>query len=265
MKILVLGTSHSGTIRLARPEIAQAFPGLDLTFYGLPGAAFLTARCEGGVFGPARGDRFGRAKARKWNDTPEIDLAPFERIFCVGDRFQLMTMARLIGGHDILEEPGRAERPLISTAAAEALIDGLVGARVAKLAALFGPDPRFCFQPAPFPLALTRNTGPGHERALSALATHASAARWIAFYEAAIARHLAAAGYRFLPQPEETRSEACFSLDRFARPPVAGAKKPDYRHLDAGYGAQAFADYARRELGLTPSPAADDPARRASI
>ena len=176
-----------------------------------------------------------------------------------------LPMARLIGGHDILEEPGRTERPLISTAAAEALIDGLVGARVAQLAALFGPDPRFCFQPAPFPLALTRDTGPGHERALSALATHASAARWIAFYEAAIARHLAAAGYRFLPQPPETRSGACFSLDRFARPPVAGAKKPDYRHLDAGYGALAFADYARRELGLTPSPAADAPARRASI
>ncbi|WP_417257935.1 hypothetical protein [Celeribacter sp.] len=255
MKVLILGTSHTVCFREALPDLRTDFPDLDLRVFGLPGGKFAATSLEGTVF---RATDDAHDVAMEWNGVTEVDMAPFDHILMVGERFSFQSVTRMLALHNVLEEPFRDDQPLISTAAAEALIDDAVAAQVDGIAARFGADGRITHLPAPYPLARSWKQGAGHERFVTLLSNRSSTARWMARFEASIDVHLAEAGYGFMPQPETTRHDAFRSRNAFAWPNSgqgAAGKRVDNRHLNTDYARIAFAAYANDFLNMRPRAA----------
>lgn len=253
-KILIIGTSHTGAFYTARHRIKAGFPTLDVSYFGLPGRIYSAASYEDGVFrGPD-----DASHTLGWMDKSEIDFAPFARILHVGERYTLNHAMRLMVFHDIFEEPERSARAVISEAAMQDLLRGLVRHRSERLLARFGADPRHCFLPAPYPLARSVAAGPGHEFALASLRKRPHGADWMQRYEAMIEDEMARVGLDVMLQPQETRAGQYMTEDRYARPetePGATAGSPagvDHRHMNADYGWQAFCAFAESRLGVTP-------------
>ncbi len=250
-KILILGSSHTGAFQTARHRIAAAFPALDVSYFGLPGSGFFNATLTQGVFAAPE----DYARQFQWMETREIDLHPFERVLLVGERFAFGAVMRLLMGQDILEEPQRTKRPLMSRAAMQELIGALVEQRVEALLTKFGRDTRFTFVPAPYPLARSLQSGPGQEKALKSVLKRDTGADWGRTYEARIASEMAAAGLDFLAQPRETRDSYLTTQDRFARqdaPEEASETQIDNRHMNDDYGWQVFCAYAATRLEIRP-------------
>ncbi|WP_417248207.1 hypothetical protein [Celeribacter sp.] len=254
MKVLVIGTSHSATIRMAHDEIAARFPTLDVDYFGLPGREFFQADVIGTTFTP-------QADARKiafeWNNTETVDLAHYDHLFVVGDRYGLLSILRLLVQYDTLEEGKRRGGPVMSRAAMTALIEGAVSHCVDALVARFGRFPHVTTTPAPYPLKRSWRPGAGHERHLTELTHRAHAEDWIEVYENAIEQQVTAAGIGFVPQPLETRYDAFRTLNRFARArsTAEGTQRIDNRHMNADFGALLFETFARDILDIHPAAA----------
>ncbi|MEM5468867.1 hypothetical protein [Celeribacter marinus] len=255
MKVLVLGTSHTVCFREALTELRTDYSDLTLQTFGLPGGKFADASFEGTTFCATP---HARDVALEWNGVTQIDLAPFDHILMVGERFSFQSITRMLASHDILEDAPRAADALISTAALEALIDGAVAAQVSAIVARFGRDARITCLPAPYPLARSWKQGAGHERFITTLSNRDTAHRWMTRFEASIGAHLAEAGMGFLAQPRNTLHDAFRSRNAYAWPnssqEAAGAHV-DNRHLNTEYARIAFAAYANDTLNMRPTRA----------
>ena len=257
MKVLVLGTSHVGAFLHAREAIAADFPALDVDYFGLSGEVFSRARTIDGVFGPEKEDD----RQFEWNPARTVDIRPYDHILLTGTRFMWQAVMRLLAQYDVLEEPERRDNTVMSRAAMAAMIDGAAELSCAQLNDRMPLDARVTALPAPYPLVRSWQLGYGHEPLVTAAAALSSAAAWTAHYEAAIARHLAPYGVRFMAQPMDTRHDALRSDNRFA---LAGSSaqeagpRADNRHLNADYGRVAFTRYAEDILGLTRAAAQKD-------
>lgn len=252
--ILVIGTSHTGAFYAARARIAEAFPSLDVTYFGLPGLIYSAALYEDGVFRAPEDASHQLA----WMERNEIDFTRFTRILHVGERYTLNHAMRLLVFHDVLEEPERTKRAFLSEAAACEMLRGLVRQRAETLLDRFGADPRHCFMPAPYPLARSVAPGPGHEFAIAALRKRPHGALWMQRYETMITEEMAKVGLDVMLQPQETRASQFMTADRYARPSTgseAGPDVTDHRHMNADYGWQVFCAFAESRLGLCPEGA----------
>ncbi|WP_226554143.1 hypothetical protein [Celeribacter naphthalenivorans] len=250
-KVLIVGSSHTGAFYTARERIKTGFPGLEVSYFGMPGRIFSEALFENGIL------RAADAKARKlaWMDRPEIDFAPFSLIIQVGERFTLNHVMRLMAFHDVLEEAERSGRAPISSAALTAFLTSMVQSRVDHIVDRFGADDRYCILPAPYPLARSTTPGPKHEYGLTALSQRGFADQWMTRYEAIITTRMQAAGLDVFLQPHETRAGQFMTQDRYARPGTditAPEGQVDHRHMNSDYGWQVFCALAEHRLGLTP-------------
>lgn len=259
MKVLVLGTSHCGCVRLASDWIDRAYPTLEVDYYALPGAAHARAMKIGSTFGPTPSYAYDCKMSKDWNGRLVVDLAPYAHIFHVGERFSMGAITRLMADFDVLEWPERSLRPVMSLSAARALISSAVNEVVEMRHCVFEDDPRFTFMPAPYPLARGAQYGPGFEKNMARLHDRTTAAQWSQTYEDLISAALAQYGYGFLPQPMHTRQSCFATKDRYARPKSSVqdvGDKVDNRHTNATYGQAIFAAYALHHLGLSPEIAA---------
>jgi|GEM_PF-6240862 hypothetical protein len=252
-KILIIGTSHTGAFYTARQRIKTGFPTLEVSYFGLPGRIYSSASYKDGIFRAPE----DASHQLGWMTHNEIDFAPFARILHVGERYTLNHAMRLMVFHDILEEPERTKRAFLSQAALNDLLRGLVRQRAEGLVARFGPEPRHCFLPAPYPLARSVAPGPGHEFALASLRKRSHGADWMRRYEAMIGEEMALVGLDVMLQPQETRAGQFMTEDRYARPKTEtemepGSESVDHRHMNADYGWQVFCAFAQSRLGLTP-------------
>jgi hypothetical protein len=262
MKVLVLGTSHSASVRMSADWIKRAYPDLEVDYFSLPGAVHARSLMIGSTFGPTPSDAYGCKMSQKWNDGLTVDLAPYAQIFHVGERFTMLSVARLMADFDILETDERSLRPVMSLSAARALIGTAVYDCVEARHDVFDDDNRFTFMPAPYPLARGSKQGAGHEPTMARLNKRQTATNWSQMYEHAIATSLADFGYRFIPQPEHTRKGVFATKDIYARPNTSVAdvgNKVDNRHTNAAFGQEIFTAYAQSQLGLSPLETASAP------
>lgn len=252
MKILVLGTSHAGTVRMAHDTIAARFPTLELSYFGLPGGEFGNAVMDGSCFVAPES---AREVSQDWNGCLSTDLAAVDHVFLVGERFGHETVLRLLLWHDTLEEGARREFPVMSRAAMTALIESAVSVRVGSINRRLGGHAPLTVTPAPYPLLRSWRPGKGHERKIKELVERAHIDDWIEVYETTIATQMAQAGLGFVPQPLETRHDCLRTLNRFARAPLPKSpEKPvDNRHMNAEFGALLFEDFAREILDIHPA------------
>lgn len=249
MKIAVIGTSHTGALHAAWPEISQKYPELDAQFFGLPGIEFTRATYANGILTSGQ-----NARALPWMAQKEIDLNEFDQILLTGPRFGLGRAATLIARHELLELRSHRGYPFMSMAAMEALLTGLVELQVDELLERFGRDERFCYLPAPYPLARSLKEGPGHEELIKDVVSQPQAEVCIAKFETAIAQVLNRNGVKALFQPKITRDAICTTKDHYARSPEVDPTAPDHRHMNAAYGRASFSAYATDILGLKPQP-----------
>jgi hypothetical protein len=262
MKVLVLGTSHSASVRMGADWIKRAYPSLEVDYFSLPGAVHVRSLMIGSTFGPTPSDTYGCKMSQQWNDSLFVDLAPYAQVFHVGERFSMLAVARLMADYDILELEERSLRPVMSLSAARALIGSAVYDLVEARHDVFGDDTRFTFMPAPYPLARGAKRGPGFEPTMARLNKRLTAPDWSLMYEHTIATSLADFGYRFIPQPAHTRKGVFATKDIYARPNSSVADvgdKVDNRHTNAAYGQEIFAAYAQSQLGLAPLEPASAP------
>lgn len=262
MKVLVLGTSHSGSVRAASDWIATAFPSLDVSYFGLAGRFHTRAVYKDGIFGPAPEDTEACKSSEAWNDAQSVDLTAFDHVIHIGSRFAMADCVRLLADYDTLESPERISTALMSQAAAEALVAAAVTETVQRLHALFGDAARLTFSPAPYPLARSWKPGPGHERALSELNGRTAAAFWAERYDGIIEAALHEVGYGFVAQPMNTRKAPFSTSNTFARAdtaPAGAGKNVDNRHMNEHYGQHLFAAFADQILGLAPTEQAKSP------
>ncbi|MCA0044058.1 hypothetical protein [Celeribacter litoreus] len=255
-RILILGSSHTGAFQAARHRIAQAFPSLDVHYFGLPGSAYFHATFENGIFrAPEK-----RQRQFDWMDSREIDVRQFDRALFVGQRFAFGSAMRLIMSYDILEEVTRSKRPLMSEAAMSGLLEALIAQQVEGLITKFGRDPRFSFLAAPYPLDRSTLKGPAQEKALKAVLRKETGVTWGLKYEEIIAAEMAAARLDLVPQPLETRETFLTTQDHFSRQPSSAGvpdDEVDNRHMNADYGWQVFCAYAETKLEIRPLPIAE--------
>lgn len=258
-RLLVIGTSHAGTLRMAEAAIAADWPDRRPQWYALPGGAFATARRDAeGMFGPDPDHPTGPRKAIEWNGRDRIDLRPYDRILLVGERFRLFYIAALLRDVDIWDHPSRGSARSLSLAFVTDAIRALVDLAADQVLTQFGPDARITVAPAPYPLLRAGERGWGHDRAIAGLRGLPAAAEIEALYEGVIAEALAARGYGCLFQPEDTRAGPFATADRFARPgpdtpPGAPPRRPDLRHMNAAFGHRVYAAWMQR-LAAEPAP-----------
>lgn len=237
MRVLVLGTSHAAALRLAFPALQAEMPGLELDFWGLPGAAFQRAAMGAdGLLRPDPADDLGLRKAGDWNGRAAIDPGGYDRIFLVGLRYglgRLMPVLRDLQPWDWGRRDGArgVSEPFLAAAIAAELRAGL-----AAQARRIPLDDRFVLMPAPFPAALAVAADSPHPEPLTRrVAALPQAARLEEMVEAALLEAHADQGCRLVVQPRETRAAPFLTQDRFLADPTR-----DARHMNADYGRIAL-------------------------
>lgn len=254
-RLAVVGSSHMGTIRQSDARIRAACPGLEIAYFGLPGAPFRRARRD--VDGVLRVDAENQAEARmirRINGADAFDLGPFDHIWIVGFRFGLGTVLALLKRFDVLEM-GRTGLPnTISEAFFWAAMQAEIDRSCDVIAANYGPDQRITISPAPYPAEKAREKGPHHEPPLAHVLQHPECDRIFARFEGMIGASLTARGYRFLPQPPATLA-APFATQSAH---LLGARDfrdtsvelTDLRHMNAEYGFALFRAFAELHPAL---------------
>lgn len=236
MRVLVLGTSHAATLRRAFPAIAASYPGLSLSFWGLPGAAFAKAAVgEDGRLRPDPEDATSQRKVIDWNGQDSIDLAGFDRILMVGLRYRLGPVLHLMR-HLAPYEWGRRKGALgVSFGFLQAAVRAEIEASLSAQAARTPFDARFVALPAPYPATVVMGAGDLHEPLTRTIAAQKMAGELMALYEGELARAHAALGIGFVPQPRATLAQAWLSIPDHLEEPDR-----DARHMNADYGLIAF-------------------------
>ncbi len=236
MRVLVLGTSHAATLRRAFPAISVAYPGLTLSFWGLPSAAFSKATVGvDGLLRPDPEDAVSRRKVTEWNTQDSVDLATFDRILMVGLRYRLGPVQHLMRSLQPLEWGNRKGALGVSKGFLRAAIRAEIDASLSAQMARTPIDTRFVALPAPYPATVVMESGDLHEPLTRSIAGQKSAADLMAMFEGELARAHAAAGIAFVPQPRATIAQPWLSIPDHLEEPGR-----DARHMNADYGLIAF-------------------------
>lgn len=237
MRVLVLGNSHAATVRLAFPAIAAAYPSVQLSFWGLPGAAFAKARVgRDGRLAPDPSDGQSLRKVASWNEAETVDLSAFDRIFLVGLRHNLRPVLQLMRRLHPLDWGRKPGTLGVSAGFLRASVRGLIDQSLTEQADRTPFDARFAAMPAPYPATTVTTEGALYEPVTSALAAHPQAQDLMEIYEDEIAAAHVAHGLAYAPQPPETVAAAFLSHAHFLADPDR-----DGRHMNADYGLAAFA------------------------
>lgn len=239
MRVLVLGNSHAATLRLGFPAIAMAYPGVALSFWGLPGAAFGKARVGAdGRMAADASDALSLRKVTSWNETETVDLTAYDRVFLVGLRYGYRPALQLMRRLQPLDWGRRDRAQGVSEGFLRASVRGLIDASLAEQTARTPFDERFVALAAPYPAAsVTVVDGQLYEPITAVVSGLPRAADLCALYEDELTAAHAAAGLAFVPQPARTVSAPFLSDPAFLAEPAR-----DGRHMNADYGLAAFAD-----------------------
>lgn len=251
-RIVVLGNSHLGALRAAWSDLSPSTPGIDLVFFGgiMPIFAAMTLdhnqvfglhSCEGLPSEQVR-------RNRRLFEGDTVDLKGADAVVVVGVDWHVWTLIDLLNTHVIDGLDTEADTSMsrrLSVAAFDAITQALAADAIEKVAWAARIDAPVHLLPRPLPPESLLEPGPaGMEHSPQVLA---SLKRGFAEAIHQLARALNEAarahGLMLIEQPAETRTSNGLTAASFQRDGLHlsaradGARRPDFEHMNIGYGA----------------------------
>lgn len=242
MRVLVIGTSHSGAVKQARREIAFRWPDIELTFFGLPGGHFDASKMHSdGMF---RATEKAERMSKLINGTTFVDITKFDHVFVVSHSFSVRRFLGLFTHYDVVEWPTRRILPLISGSYLADLLDAFEAEFAADIRRQFPELENITVAAAPFPAASVSTIGDNFETLFHNIAQHPEAQTAFDLFGEMQGNAARRAKVGLIKQPPRTVHAPFLTKEEFAH----GAKdfhdpdRPasDKRHMNAKYGLALF-------------------------
>lgn len=262
-RLLVLGNSHVGALRMAKDAFRDRHPGVETTFFAAPGAHFLRGRTGAdGIWRPHMADDRARDIIMDINGATECDLSGYDAILIVGHRFGPNLLAEILTGHDVLGLPGRgAEAPegRVSRRFVEQAAEAWIEESTRLVARRLGNAHPFILTDAPHPTDRIGTRGDDYGRLATCLQTHPAAGMLMDFWTDRVRAAVTAHGWGFLPQPAVTMSGPAATRPEYAEAAATGHGIPsdlsDHRHMNGDFGLAMLQAWAALHAGQAGRPA----------
>lgn len=239
-RLAIFGDSHYACVRRAHSEGLVATEGFDIEYWGHVGSRFRMLGYENGAIVPkdaATANRFAKfnEKARRF-----LPVADFDAVLFVGCRFQMMGLLMTVA-------QARADGRFLTDGLKRRLIrDRVSSNESAGFATNFARDgqAKVLFSPTSLPLV-------GWEDAYIAAfpAAQSVEEEERAEINAMMCEAFASHGVDYLPQPDHTITDGCFTSLVYASEDFANTD--DHEHKSATYGALVL-EAALQKLAATP-------------
>jgi hypothetical protein len=261
-RVLIIGNSHSAALRMAWNDLADRYPGVDLTFFVVGGRPFAAFDLDDqGIFRCVDATSVSReqlSKIRALNDGVSADCNQADHVLLIGKNYGEATIAQICQQWDIDGFTGSGKNQKLSKSAFHAFCRANAESRLPgrHWSAL---EATVTFAGAPFPSASLKD----------ARSILGAARPWIGlmdrpegYAEASIAYGelftslLGSRSIGFAPQPPETLTEEGFTLPEYLRKAPAkhmrdGEATDDYRHMNEAFGTIRLEAYFRDFVGVT--------------
>lgn len=258
-RLLVLGNSHVGALRMAREAFRARYPQVETTFFAAPGGHFLRGRTgRDGVWRPYLPDDRARTVVEEINGAVECDLAGYDAILVIGHRFSPHVLTEILLENEILGLPWRSEgspEGRVSRRFVERTMDAVAEEHVAEIERRLGTRHPFVIAPAPFPSDRIGSRGDEVSRLTEFLQRHPAIGDLMAYWTASIASAARRRGWTYLPQPAGTLSGPAATRAEFAEAAATGdgarMDHTDHRHMNGDFGLAILEAWAASH-GLLP-------------
>lgn len=258
-RLLVLGNSHVGALRMAQDAFRTRFPQVDTAFFAAPGGNFLRGRTgRDGVWRPYLPDDNARAVVEEINGAAECDLAGHDAILVIGHRFSPHVLTEILMDHEIIglpwRETGSPERR-VSRGFVERTIAAVTEDHVDQIARRIGTRHPYVLASAPFPSDRIGTRGDEVSLLTEFLQRHPATAELMPLWTDQIAAAAERRGWGFLPQPAGTMSGPAATRAEFAEAAATGDGAEmdftDHRHMNGAFGLAMLEAWAASR-GLEP-------------
>lgn len=237
-RVCIIGSSHVGALKQAQPQIKDAFPGVQLAYFAVPGGVFRRCELRNGILKSRPANDREAAMVININGELTMDLSDFDHIWIIGHRYGF----------------GAVLQAWIDGEGAHEKMTQLVHDSIDRIADQFGRDDRITLTPAPYPALRSRAPGPNQERRMAQIMRHPDRETIFDAFETTITTGLNTAGYRALLQPSATRAAPFATNNSYLNEAVdfqTGERLDgDLRHMNSAYGAALFHHFATERLGV---------------
>ncbi len=256
-RVLILGNSHAGALKLGWNECRSEFSAMDVEFFAAPIGAFrlCTLKSSGrfGLIDRPDADPRARDQIRKLNGGLTVNLREFDTVVRVGYQWKLGQVIDLLGRYNIdgiheIGAPLRMSlagfRSICEDMAAEAAPNG-------HWLALNGPKLWIVGLPIPSETCLAADADPRLKAWKAAVPNGTSVGPALGIYIDAFGRALADRGIGMLPPTEATLGPLGLTRKKFtlgSRRLASGQAHPesDRSHMNADYGVLVMRDLLSR-------------------
>ena len=258
-RLLVLGNSHVGALRMAKEAFCARYPRVETAFFAAPGGHFLRGRTgRNGVWRPYLPDDRARAVVEEINGAAECDLAGYDAILVIGHRFSPHVLTEILLQNEILGLPWRdrgSPEGRVSRGFVERTMAAVTEDHVDQIVRRIGTRHPFVLAAAPFPSDRIGTRGDEASLLTEFLQRHPATPDLMPLWTGQIAAAAERRGLGFLPQPAGTMSGPAATRAEFAEAAATGDGAEmdftDHRHMNGAFGLAMLEAWAA-SLGLEP-------------
>ncbi|MFT5000775.1 MAG: hypothetical protein ACI875_001780 [Planctomycetota bacterium] len=255
-RVLVIGSSHTGSIIRTREEIAGQYPEIELNFFAMPGAKFHQfRRLSGSQFGLGpEADAEALKTCTKINGTTSVNLTQYDSVLIIGYRFHVGIIMRLLAHNDVLEYETMNHPNAVSLNFLERSCEALMNGFSASLDEILGCDTPLVLSPAPAPSEDLLKRGASFDGALSGAHANPAFPSALAYHHTLIEKWATERGHSIVHQPSVTLAKTYATRQIYTNDARNFADHEqvltDGRHMNADYGLLLFEKFATEILGL---------------
>lgn len=258
-RLLVLGNSHVGALRMAQDAFRARYPQVEIAFFAAPGGHFLRGRTgRDGIWRPYLPDDRAREVVVEINGAAECDLAGQDAILVIGHRFSPHVLTEILQDHEIIGLPWRSEgspQGRVSRGFVDRTMDAVTEDHVDQIVRRIGTRHPYVLAAAPFPSDRIGTRGDEVSLLTEFLQRHPATRDLMPLWTGRIAAAAKRRGLGFLPQPESTMSGPAATRAEFAEAAATGDGAEmdftDHRHMNGAFGLAMLEAWAA-SLGIAP-------------
>jgi len=258
-KLVILSNSHGTGLIRALPGIKEAFPGLDIAIFAVPGSiAEQCCRIEKQTFGlPENADSKQIEMTVRINGDTKISLHDADHIWAYGADFSFFTLVHILIDHDVLGFDQQSRTRTISRQFLEHVTYKVPEDSVTDLITQYGPDERLVVTQAPFPSEELTSPGETREPEIAKFERHPAAQLAFSRHQDAIATRLSELNVAHCPQPDHTRAAPFLTKAEYNEHAQGflfqSGFRTDLRHMNTLYCRELFDKFAAEIMGLRPA------------